>query len=753
MPRDTRRTIFAVARGQYGNIGDVMLRRQLLDWVRDAGPLHVYVGDAPPGYAEGLALHAEDVTYRSLWRWYAAALRAAVAGRGAYVFKPGEIQLTLLGLKEHLVMLPLLAVLRVRGGRAVRVGVGTRGFAAVPRALVRPSVALSDLTLWRDDATAAYMGSGAVMPDLAFGEGADDAALARAGEDVGGRDVLVVSLRGDGRPFPSRAALAGIAAYARAHHLEVWAVTQVQVDDERTAALAEALGGRALRWGEARGHDAAERELRALYARAAVALSDRLHVLVAAATEGAVPVAGAVVASEKIARHLSTIGVDDVGLDLVGDDADAVQRRLEALAARRGEVADALLRAREDLAGRRADVLAVLTDERARGRGGLGVGGRVGGAPRGLAAREAPDGGLEWLAEEVGPMRRLTSYHLGRVGDVAGGMTQVLNGYLEHRFEHVGVEVITTRGDPHDTRAAVVASVLAARRIALLPWASVVVAHVSERGSFLREGGLMRLAHARGLATVAHVHGSSFASFAAARPRLVRWVLRAADRVIVLSEESREVALGLLGADAPSTADRVVLVPNAIAGGADVPLADKDDVVVFGGSVSHRKGIDVLQRAWGGVDAPGWELVVAGPVTDAHLVRDDVPGMRLAGSLPHAQLMTLLDRSRVAVLPSRDEALPMFVLEAMARDNAVVATDVGGVAEVLAGGAGTVVPAGDHEALQQALQDVISCAGLRERLATAGRAAFEERYRADTVFSLLEQVWTAAYRRSRVRRR
>ncbi len=749
MPRDTRRTIFAVARGQYGNIGDVMLRRQLLDWVRDAGPLHVYVGDAPDGYAEGLALHPQDVTYRSLLRWYAAALRAAVTGRAAYVFKPGEIQLTLLGLKEHLSMLPLLAVLRARGGAAVRVGVGTRGFAAIPRALVRPSVALSDLTLWRDDATAAYMGSGDAMPDLAFGEGADDETLVRAGQGSAGRDVLVVSLRGDGeaRPYPGRAALAGIRAYADAHDLEVWTAAQVQVDDERAAALAEDLGGRALRWREARGHDEQERALRALYARAAVTVSDRLHVLVAACTEGAVPVAGAVVSSEKIARHLGTIGVHDVGLDLVGGDAAAVQRRLDELGGRRGEVLSAVLGARERLADHRADVVDVLRRERRTG-------------PRAAPgeATTAPAGdGLEWLAGEIGPTRRLSVHHLGRVGDVAGGMTQVLNGYLEHRFGAVDVDVITTRGDPHDTRAAATASARAALRIALLPWSSVVVAHVSGRGSFVREGGLLRLAHARGLATVAHVHGSSFAAFAAERPRLVRWVLGAADRVIVLSEESREVATRALdasgaGAGAPP-GGRVVLVPNAIAGGADVPLADKDDVVVFGGAVSHRKGIDVLQRAWEGVEAAGWELVVAGPVTDPHLVRDDVPGMRLAGSMPHAALMTLLDSSRVAVLPSREEALPMFVLEAMARDNAVIATDVGGVAEVLADGAGTVVPAGDAGALRHALQDVISSAEHRERLAASGRAAFEGRYRADRVFSALEDVWIAAYRRCRARRR
>lgn len=712
MPRDRPRTIFAVARGQYGNIGDIMLRRTLLDWAREAGPLHVYLGDAPPGYAQGLALHPEDVTYRSLARWYGAALRAAAAGHGAYVFKPGEIQLTLTGLKEHLSMLPLLAVLRAREGRAVRAGVGARDFAAVPRALVHPSIALSDLTLWRDEATAAYMGTGGVMPDLALAGGSPDGAITDPSRT---RDALVVSLRGDGeRPYPGAQALRAVREHAERAGLEVWAVTQVAVDDERTAALAADLGAKTLRWPGPSGHDVQEAALRALYARSALVLSDRLHVLVAALTEGAVPVALSVSAgattTTKIARHLGTVGVHDVALDLsdVGQGArDGVGGRLTALAARRTELLGHLATARERLAERREEVLAVLRED----------------------------------------ARPTTVHHLGRVGEVAGGMTQVLNGYVAHRFGRVRVAVITSRGEPQDTRAAVRLAAGAALRVLTLPASSsVVVAHLSTRGSFLREGTLMRLARARGIATVAHVHGSSFAAYAAAHPSAVHRVLRRADQVITLSAAASEIA------ERSVPAARVDLVPNAIAPGSAAAPGDKRDVVVFGGVVGHRKGIDVLQDAWSGVEADGWELVVAGPVREPHLVREGVPGMRVAGAMGHEDLMALLDSSKVAVLPSRDEAMPVFVLEAMARDVAVVATDVGGVAAVLADGRGTVVPPGDADALRRALQEVIDDDALRGRLAAGARAAFERDYRADRVLVRVEDVWLAAAGRARERR-
>ncbi|WP_210479322.1 polysaccharide pyruvyl transferase family protein [Naasia sp. SYSU D00948] len=356
------RTVFAIGRGQYENIGDIILRRQLLDWVRPMGPLHVYVGHSPDGYDEGLRLGPDDVVYRSLLRWYRAALSAALQGNAAYVFKPGEIQLTLVGMKEHLSMLPLLAALRARGGRAVRAGVGTRNYAPLPRALMRPSIALSDLTLWRDVTTASYMRTGQAMPDLAFAEGAGDEEIERFREHDPERNVLVVSMRADDhiRPYPSRQWLDGVRQYAASRGLEIWAVTQVHVDDERTRRLARDLGGRALTWEHLGDHAGQERRLRELYRRTAVALSDRLHVIIAAFTEGAVPVGSLVDGSDKVDRHFRTIGIDGVSVATRGLSADEFASAIGTLETQRPAMFERLLEARSRLGRHRADVQSVL---------------------------------------------------------------------------------------------------------------------------------------------------------------------------------------------------------------------------------------------------------------------------------------------------------------------------------------------------------------------------------------------------------
>jgi glycosyltransferase involved in cell wall biosynthesis len=334
------------------------------------------------------------------------------------------------------------------------------------------------------------------------------------------------------------------------------------------------------------------------------------------------------------------------------------------------------------------------------------------------------------------PGERLIAVHIGRSGEVAGGMSQVVNGYLAHSFADFDLAMVSSRNGSGGTRAARVA-VSAFWKVLRLaePERTVVVAHLSQGGSFVREGALLCLAHARGFATVAQLHGSSFADFAEKRPGLVGRVLRAADVVLTLSAESRAAAAEFV------PMERVVLVPNAVADGVRREI---EPLIVFGGAVSKRKGVDVLVAAWQRLaqQHPLWKLVIAGPVLD----QPAIPLTRgeFVGALSHEALMKLLERSSIAVLPSRDEAMPMFILEAMARRNCVIATRVGGVPAVLANGVGVIVEPGDVDALEAALRRAIADAAWRATKADLARSAFETTYSAAAVFPLVEKSWKVA---------
>jgi glycosyltransferase involved in cell wall biosynthesis len=89
------------------------------------------------------------------------------------------------------------------------------------------------------------------------------------------------------------------------------------------------------------------------------------------------------------------------------------------------------------------------------------------------------------------------------------------------------------------------------------------------------------------------------------------------------------------------------------------------------------------------------------------------------------------------------EGTPNAVLEAMAFETPLVATDVGGTAELVAHGReGLIVPPGDTEALVSAMQNVLS-----DRAATASRvAAARHRVETDLSFEYRLRALEAIYR-------
>jgi hypothetical protein len=358
------RDVFAVGRGQYENIGDIILRRPLLNWAREAGRLHIYVGESPDGYDEGLGIGEDDEVHRSFSTWYAKLVKSAAQGRASSIYKPGEVQLTLAGMKEHVAMLPAVSLVRLRGGKVGRVGAGSRNFAPIPRAIMWPSNALSNYTRWRDVRTADYLGFGPAMPDLGFAEGLDEAGIRAAMHDDS-RNVFAISLREDvevaPRPYPDETWLRGVRSFIDESGLEPWVVTQVSVDNDRSRRLAADLGAHLLEWPVLSGHREQEDRLRALYRRAQVVASDRLHVIIAAYTEGAAPVGLQLDDSDKISRHFDTIGVMGVGLNTTGLSSGDILAALAKASASREEMLAHLLPARARLSQVRSDVVALLS--------------------------------------------------------------------------------------------------------------------------------------------------------------------------------------------------------------------------------------------------------------------------------------------------------------------------------------------------------------------------------------------------------
>jgi glycosyltransferase involved in cell wall biosynthesis len=96
----------------------------------------------------------------------------------------------------------------------------------------------------------------------------------------------------------------------------------------------------------------------------------------------------------------------------------------------------------------------------------------------------------------------------------------------------------------------------------------------------------------------------------------------------------------------------------------------------------------------------------------------------------------------IAVLPSLREAQGISLLEAMARRIPVVASDVGGIPEVVTDGVdGLLVPPADPAALADALVRLLRDPRLRERLGEAGYGTVAERFSIDAQVRRIEAVY------------
>ena len=184
---------------------------------------------------------------------------------------------------------------------------------------------------------------------------------------------------------------------------------------------------------------------------------------------------------------------------------------------------------------------------------------------------------------------------------------------------------------------------------------------------------------------------------------------------------------------------------------AGLGLAAGERLALFLGLVRRYKGVDVLLEAAArlGEDSP-WRILVAGEAWEG--LDRSLPALagRLGvgarvrfrfGWVPEAALLRLLAAADLVVLPYRSGSQSAVAPLAMAHGVPVLATDVGGLAEMVAGG-GVVVPPGDPGALAAALERLAQGNGLRDLAARAREAAAQRtwaRY-AGAIAGLLDRL-------------
>lgn len=193
------------------------------------------------------------------------------------------------------------------------------------------------------------------------------------------------------------------------------------------------------------------------------------------------------------------------------------------------------------------------------------------------------------------------------------------------------------------------------------------------------------------------------------------------------------------------------VIPNFVPDDGASPAEDTDTrlmqlpdngYLLFVGDLTRDKGIDVLLEAYRGLcDAPPLVLIGRRCADTPQVFPNNVIVLH---DWPHHSVLAAWRRSSVGFAPSLcPDACPTVVMEAMAAGKPVIGSQIGGITDLISSGeSGLLVPAGEPEALRQAMSSLLAQPDLRERMGQTAKVRCLE-FQASQVVSRIESVYQA----------
>jgi glycosyltransferase involved in cell wall biosynthesis len=171
---------------------------------------------------------------------------------------------------------------------------------------------------------------------------------------------------------------------------------------------------------------------------------------------------------------------------------------------------------------------------------------------------------------------------------------------------------------------------------------------------------------------------------------------------------------------------------------------------LYAGRLAAEKGLPVLFESLKLLAQQGhdYELTLIGDGDERKSLEELARRMGIADRLVFAGFASQdgvrahLLRSDIFILPSFAEGVPVSLMEAMACGVPVIATHVGGIAELIESGeTGLLVPASDAVALRDAIAKYIDDYGLREKVSRQGREKVMSDFNLDKEVDKLAQLF------------
>ncbi|MEP7250680.1 MAG: glycosyltransferase family 4 protein [Spartobacteria bacterium] len=257
----------------------------------------------------------------------------------------------------------------------------------------------------------------------------------------------------------------------------------------------------------------------------------------------------------------------------------------------------------------------------------------------------------------------------------------------------------------------------------------------------------VRAANEEGVPSLWYIHESLVAEHLIAHIPEIKPTLALADLLVMPTRRTAQLYAQLT--------DQIIEVvpygiPAVTLAGEATPNDSTKTRFLLLGTYEPRKGQDVFLEAIkqsGAMPGCGATFQMAGRVLDRTFYEAiaaqaaSLPNVELQGPLGHEDALRASAAADVLVCASRDETMPIAILEAMSLGKAIVTTTVGGVSEWLRDGVNALlVPPEESAALAAALRRCLDEPGLIASLGQNARRTFAENFSIDELgerFSLL----------------
>ena len=337
---------------------------------------------------------------------------------------------------------------------------------------------------------------------------------------------------------------------------------------------------------------------------------------------------------------------------------------------------------------------------------------------------------------------------------VHGGISAIVNNYYEAGLDSkVDLKYIGTMKEGSRGKKLLVAAAAYFKFLCALSWCDVVHVNASSDSSIMRKSFFIRAAYRHNKKIVLHQHGGDFKNYFEnqindKRREYLKSILDMADVMLVLTPSWKEYFSGL------TDSGKIKVFPNCVAVKRDISFAEGAEPcrdmnkLLFLGRICKDKGIDELLDAVTEISRENKDVnLYIGGIYEEESYRKRIEGndlVKFLGWIAGEEKEKYLRECGIFVLPSYYEGFPVSVLEAMAGGCVVVASEVGGIPDVVTDGeTGVLVPPKDSEMLKNAVLKVMNDKTLADKLRVSAFKKVEENYSSSASVERLVNIYNS----------